>query len=315
MLSLTLALLLSTPGQHSVSVTLFYDENGDGILEAGERARLPDVVVEMAGQSLATSVGNGRVVFEGLAPGSYTLLVRGDTLPPFYSAPATLSVEVPHDGEVLVPVILRIGANRPNTYLAFGDSLTEGEGSSDGQGFRRRLESRLRLYFRSASVATDGVSGASSDRGVRRINRSLARFHPAYTLVLMGTNDFDEDRDEESQVRSTLLSLQTILERVRSVGSIPVLATIPPTNVGFDSRATPARNRWVSRLDERLSSLASAQGALLADPYGEFLSQGELRSLFVDHVHPNDRGYEIIAESFFRAITKRSEAAGGRDSH
>jgi lysophospholipase L1-like esterase len=292
-------------------VTLFYDENEDGALQASEKVRVPDVVLELAGRAQATLNGSGQAVFAGLRPGSYPLLVRSETLPPFYSAPAALSVEVPGPGEVLVPLSLRIGANRPNTYLAFGDSITDGEGSGDREGFRRRLESRLRRHFGSASVIADGVSGASSDRGVRRINRSLERFHPAYALILMGTNDYDDAKDEESQVGSTLLSLQTILERVRRNGSIPVLATIPPTNVGFDARATPARNRWVSLVDERLASLASTQGALLADVHADFLAQGELGSLFVDHVHPSDRGYEIIAECFFRAITRRAPQAAG----
>ena len=34
-----------------------------------------------------------------------------------------------------------------------------------------------------------------------------------------------------------------------------------------------------------------------------FLAQPSLRALYTDHVHPNDAGYEVMAQAFFEAIT------------
>jgi lysophospholipase L1-like esterase len=46
------------------------------------------------------------------------------------------------------------------------------------------------------------------------------------------------------------------------------------------------------------------EGGVLADPHALFLAEGgDLAALFSDHVHPNERGYALIADAFFRAIT------------
>jgi lysophospholipase L1-like esterase len=39
------------------------------------------------------------------------------------------------------------------------------------------------------------------------------------------------------------------------------------------------------------------------------MAEPNYRSLFYDHVHPNDKGYEIVANQWFKAIT---EAAAPR---
>ena len=49
---------------------------------------------------------------------------------------------MPATEEVLVPLTLPT-SRRPNVYMAFGDSLTVGEGSSDGEGYRGRLDQQL----------------------------------------------------------------------------------------------------------------------------------------------------------------------------
>jgi lysophospholipase L1-like esterase len=55
--------------------------------------------------------------------------------------------------------------------------------------------------------------------------------------------------------------------------------------------------------------MARQEGAALADIHAVFLREGNLRSLFVDHIHPNDRGYEIMAAEFFRAISQPTAAS------
>jgi hypothetical protein len=44
--------------------------------------------------------------------------------------------------------------------------------------------------------------------------------------------------------------------------------------------------------------------------YGAFQRAGNLPSLFVDQVHPNDAGYDVIAGAFFEAITHGRVGAG-----
>ena len=89
---------------------------------------------------------------------------------------------------------------------------------------------------------------------------------------------------------------------MKSLDSMPVLATLPPVNP--DVFGADARNNWVSRMNDLIEDLAREQGALLVDIEAAFRREPKLSDLFSDHVHPNDRGYGIMAETFFAAITQ-----------
>jgi lysophospholipase L1-like esterase len=82
-------------------------------------------------------------------------------------------------------------------------------------------------------------------------------------------------------------------------------ATILPTNTGFDDRAPASRNDWVAAQNAYIRQVADDEGAVLVDLNGAFLRSGRsLPSLFVDHVHPTSPGYQIMAQTWFDAITK-----------
>src|SRR5436189_301283 len=108
----------SSGGSSSVTLVVFYDENGNGALDPGEAARVPDVEVGLGGRTARSAVGTGRAVVDGVAAGSFTPTVTAATLPPFYAAGRLGAVQVPASGEVAVPLVLPVGGNRPNTYMA-----------------------------------------------------------------------------------------------------------------------------------------------------------------------------------------------------
>jgi len=83
-----------------------------------------------------------------------------------------------------------------------------------------------------------------------------------------------------------------------------VLATIIPANPAFPDQVPPQRNVWVHQIDALIRPMAQQEGALLVDLEAAFLAHGNLPSLFSDHVHPNDQGYAIMAQQFFKAITQ-----------
>jgi lysophospholipase L1-like esterase len=185
--------------------------------------------------------------------------------------------------------------------MAFGDSISEGVGSSDDTGYCRRLEARLRGHFGVAVVEADGMSGTDSHRGARRVGKALARHRPSATLVLYGTNDWDETGTETVTVNS----LRRIVRQVKVAHSLPFLATLIPTNVGSDARASAERNRWVDRINTRIRGLAREEGAVLVDLEAAFARVSEPKRFYSDGLHPNDAGYEVIAATFFDAITRR----------
>ncbi len=291
----------------TLGITLFYDENGNGQIDPGEVVRLPEVLVSVAGASGRTAAGSGTTLLSGLPEGTHAVTVDTSTLPPFYQAPAVpISVQVPQQRQVVVPCTLPIGMNRANTYLAFGNSITDGFGHTDGMSYRGRLQSELVGFFGAAQVINDGIGSSSSEDGAARIGASLLAHHPAYTLIHYGTNDFNKSgcrRVETIDECFTIPSLRTIVRETLAAGSLPCLATILPSNTGFDLRAPPQRNQWIALQDERIRALAAEEGALLVDLEAAFLQAGPLDTLFEDHVHPNAAGFELMADTFFEAIT------------
>jgi lysophospholipase L1-like esterase len=295
-----------------VTALVFYDENGNGVLDANEAVRLPQVEV-VVGSVSARSATGGQAVVSGVHAGSQTVAVRTESVPAYFVPPSPTAVQVPQaGGEIRLGMRLPIGDNEPNLYLAFGDSITVGEGANDG-GYVPRLQNRLRGALGRGDVLQQGKTGTYSKVGADRIpGRTGMLNRPAYTLILYGTNDWN---DQTCQPRPpadcfTIDSLRTIVETVKDFDGIPVLATLPPTNPAV----TPAgRNQWNDDMNGLIKALARAEGAILADVNAAFRAKGSLPALFADDVHPNAAGYDVIADAFFQAITgPRSATAASR---
>ncbi len=287
-----------------VKAAVFYDENGNGVLDAGEGSRLPDVTLEIGGRSGKTTRPLGEATIDGVAQGPQSLTVRRGSLPAYFVPPASIAVTVPQSAGqfALVPVTLPIGTNRASLYMGFGDSITIGQGSSDGQGYRGRLADKLTAFFGvRASVVDEGADATKSNRGDERIDESLARRHPAYTLILYGTNDWNAAECKNAPPCYTIDSLRDIVLSARGSQSLPVLSTIIPADP--TSIQQPDRNAWVAAQDDRIRALARSMSVPLADPQALFVKDPNFTHLYVDHVHPNDAGYELIATAFFNAIT------------
>lgn len=283
---------------HSVTAIVYYDENGSGAQDAGEDARLGGVTVSVGGRTARSEVPTGRAVVNGVPGGVQTAELRG--LLPFFRPGTPLSVNVPVAGDVFLAATLPIGTNRPHTYMAFGDSITVGEGSRNSQGYVVPLEKALRAFFGEATIVNEGQSGTRSSAGASRIGGTLRRTEAAYTLTLYGTNDWNECGN--SVPCFTIDSLRRIVEKTKSLDSMPVLATLPPVNP--DAFGADSRNNWVSRMNDLIKELAVEQGALLVDIEAAFRREPKLSDLFSDHIHPNDKGYGIMADTFFAAITQ-----------
>jgi lysophospholipase L1-like esterase len=293
---------------YSVGVALFYDENGNGTLDAAESVRISDAVIEIGGKQGRSAPLTGEAIIEGVPAGSQTLAVRPSSLPPFYERPAPVTLVVPQTaGTAFLPVTLPIGSNRPNTYLAFGDSITDGEGSSDGNGYASRLQRKLQERLGRATIIKDGLAGTRSNRGLDRLLDSLT-VRPAYTLIHYGTNDWNVGECKFNPPCFTIDSLRAMVREVKGRQGLPVLATIIPGNPAY-LETQPARNEWVAGMDVRIREMARTEGAVVADLEPAFLHAPAWPALFTDHIHPNDAGYEVMAQVFFDAIVHPATSA------
>jgi len=291
---------------HPVSGVVFYDENANGVIDDGEDVRLPHVVLTLGG-SRTESDAEGSFAASAVPAGTRTVEIRPESLPPQFRAGRvpTVSIPLPEGARVPVPVVLPIGSNRPNTYLAFGDSITAGDGSRGSRGYRSALQSSLRDYWGRAEVINDGIESTRSDDGRDRITGSLTAERPAYVLILYGTNDWNLSACHRVVTCFTIENARSMIRQAKAAGTIPVLSTIIPVNPAYVNRLADERNFWIDETNAALVPMARAEGAIVADLNAAMKAESpDLPALFSDHVHPNDRGYSAMADAFFRALTR-----------
>jgi lysophospholipase L1-like esterase len=300
---------------YQVSVTLFYDENGNGVLDGDEAARVPGVDVVIGSARATSAPGTGQAVVTGIPAGAYTVQLRPETIPTFYQAADAIPVQVPGTTAVSYPLVLPIGNNKRSVYLAYGDSITRGDGSSDGKGYPPKLQNLLGPWFGRAEVRNRGRDADTSAEGadIPVIRGTLRQEDPAYTLVMMGTNDWTGGAlsgcQDDVSLCDTIDNLRTILDEVKAWHSLPVISTLTPSNPAVNAD----RNVWIDAMNQEIRTLAQQEGALLVDANAAFKAHGDLSALFADGIHPNDAGYDVLAQAWFDGITRgRAEAASRR---
>lgn len=294
--------------KYSVTATVFYDQNGNGQLDANEATRVPGVEVVIGTGTGTSAPGSGQAVVTGIQEGALSAAVRTESVPAYFQPASPIPIQVPGLPEIRIPLTLPIGNNSPNLYLGYGDSITYGDGSSDKQGYVLKLQNLLGPYFGRAEVKAWGRPGTQSREGATRTRVTLGWYDPAWVLILYGTNDW---QDQTCQTQGpaacfTIDALRGIVEDVKDWDSLPVLATIIPVNPALNS---PGRNAWYDEMNVRIKALAHEQKVTLADLNADFKAAGSLSALFADDVHPNDAGYQVMAQGWFKAITRARSAA------
>lgn len=292
------------PPVETVRAVAFVDENRNGAIDVSERVRLPGVEVTFGSATAKTAVTTGEAQLE-VPRGRHALLVRPGSVPRQFDAPPPTEFGPVEPGQTIPVALAQKGAGmRADTYLAFGDSITYGNPEvGDGHGYRAHLEARLRHWFGAARVENEGLNSSDSQAGLHRLDAILEHYRPGFVLILYGTNDWNHPRCRTAEC-FTVENIESMIRVARARGAEPILGTILPTNVGWDDRATHGRNDWVAAQNEGIRSLARREAVTLADHHAAFEGSSlGYRRLFIDHVHPSPEGYELMAKTWFEAIS------------
>lgn len=218
------------------------------------------------------------------------------------TASCTFSVTV-------VPPVPRLSVTR---FLAFGDSITEGkvaDGSISSSPYPLALEGALRGRYtgQTVTVVNSGVGGEKAVDGLARLPRVLAAEAPDVVLLLEGVNDLGTGAS--STVQPMIDALRLMIRQARGRGAQVLLATLLPERAG---PGTPsARNGalpLLNQANDQIRRVAVLEGATLVDL---FQALGGTPDPWIgsDNLHPNDTGYQKIADAWFDAIGLQFEAA------
>ncbi|MCA1732907.1 MAG: arylesterase [Acidobacteria bacterium] len=173
-----------------------------------------------------------------------------------------------------------------SAVIAFGDSLTAGFGAGEGEDYPSRLSARSGV-----PIVNAGVSGDTTEGALRRIDRDVLSRDPRLVIVGLGGNDFLRG----VSLASTEANLRSIVQSIHDGGAMVVL-------LGFEFPSLSAD------YDAMYERVAKEEGALLVrGSLKGILTKPDLRS---DAIHPNARGYEIMAERIAGPVEGLLEAAG-----
>lgn len=156
--------------------------------------------------------------------------------------------------------------------LAFGDSLTFGTGANEDESYPAQLE---RLIGR--RVVRAGVPGEVTAQALARLPEALDEHAPRLLLLCIGGNDFLRRLGNQQAERN----VREMVKLAKSRGVAVVLIGTPEP--GF-TVSPPAFYAGIAK-EFRLPYAESIIGEVLKD-----------RTLKADPIHPNARGYRLIAE-------------------
>lgn len=176
----------------------------------------------------------------------------------------------------------------PNKYIAFGDSITWGYGAQT-EGYPPRLERKLNERIGPSIVVNEGLGGETTVGGLERIDEVLRSDNAQFLLLMEGTNDVSRGYSTDT----IIFNLGVMVDKTMAYGTTPLLASLTPRIDGWAHYVE-------SVINPAISNLASEKKVTYVDQYTEMNANKE--SYLIDHVHPNDAGYELMAEIWFKAI-------------
>jgi acyl-CoA thioesterase-1 len=174
------------------------------------------------------------------------------------------------------PVIRAVTSD--STVVAFGDSLTSGHGVSDEESYPSILADLL-----GAEVVNAGVSGEDTNQGLRRLPDALETHQPDLVVLCFSGNDMLRKQSEAQTVEN----LQEMIELIHASGADVVMIGVP-------------RPGLLLRVPDFYETLADDYALPFDDSLlTHILSKNALNT---DHIHPNEKGYRLMAERIYELI-------------
>ena len=173
------------------------------------------------------------------------------------------------------------GDNDPALIVAFGDSITAGEGLSSAESYPSQLAG-----LSGRPVINSGVPGEKSSGGLDRVNSVLGRYKPGFLLILFGSNDLIFDRPPQDIVES----LRGIIRAAKANKTVPIIGTVPPTFPYHDFIAD-----GVKALNPLIVSMAAEENTPVAGVNGALNDVTLFQS---DGLHPTADGALKLAAAF-----------------
>lgn len=164
------------------------------------------------------------------------------------------------------------------TLLAFGDSITRGNGAAAKESYPAVLGELIGRH-----VINAGKPGELSRDGLKRLPGLLASYHPRLVILTHGGNDFLRRIDE----RETEKNIRQMIGLIQKQGASVILVGVPAPGIMLTPPELYARLAGQFNLPYDSEIL----------PY--IYRRGSLKS---DAIHPNAQGYRELAHAIAQLL-------------
>ena len=165
--------------------------------------------------------------------------------------------------------------------LAFGDSLTYGTGATKGKSYPEQLSIILNV-----NIIKEGIPGEVSENGLKRLPKLLDKYKPHILLLCHGGNDILRRKNLDN----TKKNIKQMITLAQSKGIKVILIGVPAWEGVFISTA-----KMYNELAQEMN--IAYEGKSMET----IINDGSLKS---DNIHPNDKGYTLMAKSIANVIYK-----------
>jgi lysophospholipase L1-like esterase len=254
---------------------------------------------------IAQSPDQIAIAWENTSTGEALIQMSAASFPSleYFSTPtADLSLQTPQPipwRKFLSPFLSSIPV--ATRFSAFGDSITYGVLNRTwfpDKGYVPRLDILVKDLSAAFHVINRGIPGEKTAEGLARIEEEITTYKAKYIFLMEGTNDMSGG--VPSQVAA--FNMEEMIEKCFQNGVYPLLGTVIPR---ADSFWEGSIRQNTLLLNDLLRDLASGKKISLTDHYETFMAHptGYL-DLFSDGAHPNEAGYQKIAESWFQSLDR-----------
>ena len=168
------------------------------------------------------------------------------------------------------------------TVLAFGDSLTYGVGSHN-----KAYPMYLQILIK-RNVINVGIPGEISKDGLQRLPVFLRTYNPNLVILCHGGNDIIRGLSKDKLIKN----LKQMIHIIKKSGAQVLLVAVPNFNM------------FNFKTESLYKDLASEENILYE---GHILEKIENdKTLKSDRIHPNTKGYELMAKSFYQILKEHN---------
>jgi len=206
---------------------------------------------------------------------------------------------------------------------AFGDSFTEGENAlpaltfvDSPNSYPTKLQAQFDTVYpgQGIVVINRGHGGDFVEKTVDTIRGSVPNDRPDTVLILSGYNNLENggckiadgqnpacSKAIDAVATGVLDCIRKAREGSASVTYVLVSTLTPPGPLVPPTNDRRIRGDVIVQVNSRIRQVASAQRAVLVDPYPLFLGH-EAEYVSIDGFHLRPAGYQALADTFFAAI-------------